>query len=137
MTMMQIKDRRTVWAQKRSHQNAQNKHLNDNQHRAISMLAFFRHNFHCDMGCLYYPESGAYKKFSNFFTNTLPTMLRVAGLPNLNLNEFFANSINSYEDSLEIGEMINDSIENYLAGIDFLYGTWYAPCGFTRELVAI
>ena len=137
MTRMQIKDRRTVWAQKRSRMNAENKHLNDSQHRAISMLAFFRHNFHCEMGCLYHPESGTYRKFSNFFMNTLPTMLRVAGLPSLNLNGFFSENVGSIEDSLLLGERINESIENYLAGIDFLYGTWYAPCGFTREVVAI
>lgn len=138
MEHMTIRDRRTLWSQNRTKRNAENKTLSECQHRALSLIAYFRHSFHCDMGCLFFPESGAYRKYSNFFNITVPTMLRVAGLPQLNLSEIhLPESFASIEESEMFGEQINQVIENYLAGIDFLYGTWYAPSGYARECVGL
>ena len=128
---------------------ARRESLTINQHRALALLATYRHKMHVNKSEFYNSESEKRKKYMAFLTSSLPIMLFHAGLPELNLmNEIsalvtdkdatkysgLALPTGSYFETVAdfIAESINSRIEEYLGRIDLEYGTCYAPTHYAR-----
>lgn len=95
------------------------KEMSESQHRAISMLSYYRRAFIRNKEGFEMDNYIAKKIYTNFFLKSLPIMLRSSNLPELNLERRFTGTLDS-------NGIIND-IDGYLRYIDRRFGTWYAP----------
>lgn len=143
--------RRGEWNRSKNVAIAQNNaEMTDSQHRAMAILSEYRHWMHCNSKA-FFDERELFTKYSNFLIYALPTMLRVNGLPGLDLTEelrqmptkTLTDSLGlddeyvglARETCISVEERINKRIETYMRHIDEVYGTWYAPTGCNRGYV--
>ena len=132
---------------------ATNDSLTESQHRALAILATYRHKLHKDKTFYYDDDASKRDKYINFLKNILPIMLHQASLPDLDFSKELemlvtrnqAESFNNimfpsgeYFETVAgyIAEQINLRIEDYLGGIDYEYGTSYAPSRLSRYAYA-
>ena len=128
---------------------AKNEALSQSQHRALALLATYRHKMHVNKREFYNSESEKNRRYMDFLTKTMPIMLYQAALPELNLEEELRvlvtdKDVYKYEATRLpsgryfeivadfIAESINGKIEEYLGRIDCEYGTSYAPTRYAR-----
>ena len=96
------------------------KEMSESQHRAVSMLTYYRRNFIHNMDSFETEHTISRKIYTGFFLNSLPIMLRSSNLPELNLKNRFIGTPDS--------NGIVEDVDGYLRYIDRKFGTWYAPC---------
>ena len=148
MDIYSVNRKKAEYAKTNLRRCARNGSLSESQHRALAMLATYRHKMHVDRKVLFDDESGRSSKYLNFLKNTMPIMLHQASLPNLDLSEELGVLIpktkaGEYADSRLpklyfehiadlVAEQINLKIEDYLGGMDYEFGTSYAPSRISR-----
>lgn len=121
--------------------------LSKEQHSALYILTKYRHDLHTNTDHFFGSDTIEAKKAVTFLTGPMKIMLRSAGLPSLDVDQFLVMPDEDYAKSLGLTgeyldmakstcrlqiEKLNAAIESYLKGIDSTYGTWYAPSGKWR-----
>ena len=95
------------------------KEMSESQHRAVSMLTYYRRSFIRNIDSFKTEHTVSRKIYTRFFLNSLPIMLRSSNLPELDLRKRFIGTPD--------GNGIVEDVDGYLRYIDRKYGTWYAP----------
>ena len=145
------------YAAKKMVENEKVTSLTESQHEAIQAICAFRHELHCNQKRLFFTENGNYYSYWEMLSaesdDSIQGLIRTNELPSINISDGslvdndatfdmdidFNTDEDRYEaldnaiwEVLEYAQQVNQVIEDWLAAIDSIHGTDYAPTGLSR-----